>query len=67
MLIKIYLFDKLIFVLVEFERPVIISSLRKKAKALYDFDAIQSNQLSFKEGDVITILDQDGSGWIKVF
>jgi len=60
-----YIVNKLKDIGVEFERPIIISSLRKKAKALYDFDAIQSNQLSFKEGDIITVLDQEGSGWVK--
>jgi len=57
--------NKLKSIGVELERPVIISSLHKKAKALYNFDATQSNQLSFKEGETITILNQEGNGWVK--
>jgi len=34
------------------------------AKALYDYDAENSDDLSFKEGDLINVLDQsDPSGW----
>jgi len=50
---------------VELERPVIIGSLHKKAVALYDFTADQANQLSFKENDVLTVLDKEGDGWVK--
>jgi len=32
-------------------------------RALYDFDATEDNELSFKVGDVLTILNQDDSGW----
>jgi len=51
--------------LVELERPNIISSNRKKAKALYSFEATQSDQLSFSEGEILTVIEQEGDGWIK--
>ncbi|ORX84249.1 hypothetical protein BCR32DRAFT_291475 [Anaeromyces robustus] len=57
--------NKLKGVGVELERPVIIGSLHKKAVALYDFTADQANQLSFKENEVLTVLDQEGNGWVK--
>jgi hypothetical protein len=33
------------------------------AKALYDFHGTRSDNLTFKQGDVLTVLKQDGSGW----
>ncbi|RUS30762.1 hypothetical protein BC938DRAFT_478989 [Jimgerdemannia flammicorona] len=37
------------------------------ATALYDYDADGDDELSVKEGDTLTVLeDDDGSGWIKV-
>lgn len=32
-------------------------------RALYDYDAQSDLELSFKEGDLITILEKDDSGW----
>eukprot|EP01114_Cavostelium_apophysatum_P001489 TRINITY_DN1129_c0_g1_i1.p1 TRINITY_DN1129_c0_g1~~TRINITY_DN1129_c0_g1_i1.p1 ORF type:complete len:418 (-),score=106.83 TRINITY_DN1129_c0_g1_i1:111-1259(-) len=34
-----------------------------RAKALYDFNAQESNELGFKAGDVITIVTQSGDWW----
>lgn len=34
-----------------------------KAKALYDYEATNENELSFAEGDVLNITEQDDSGW----
>jgi len=34
-----------------------------KAKALYDYEATNDNELSFLEGDILTITEQDDSGW----
>eukprot|EP01114_Cavostelium_apophysatum_P020835 TRINITY_DN7092_c0_g2_i1.p1 TRINITY_DN7092_c0_g2~~TRINITY_DN7092_c0_g2_i1.p1 ORF type:complete len:466 (+),score=170.66 TRINITY_DN7092_c0_g2_i1:344-1741(+) len=35
----------------------------KRAKALFDYDAEEENELSFKENDVITVARIDESGW----
>lgn len=37
----------------------------KKVVAAYDYDAQESIELSFKEGDIITVLKEDPSGWWK--
>ena len=34
-----------------------------KVKALYDYEAQEGNELTFKEGDVITIVLDDNEGW----
>eukprot|EP01102_Stenamoeba_stenopodia_P010428 TRINITY_DN313_c0_g3_i2.p1 TRINITY_DN313_c0_g3~~TRINITY_DN313_c0_g3_i2.p1 ORF type:complete len:1264 (+),score=385.55 TRINITY_DN313_c0_g3_i2:434-4225(+) len=34
-----------------------------KCKALYYYDAVQDDELTFKEGDLITILHKDGDWW----
>lgn len=34
-----------------------------KAKALFDYQAAESNELSFDIGDIITVTKQDASGW----
>jgi len=36
---------------------------KPQALALYDFDAREANELSFKSGDVVTVLSQDGEWW----
>lgn len=33
------------------------------AVALYDYEATNETELSFKEGDILTITERDGSGW----
>jgi hypothetical protein len=33
------------------------------AKALYSFEGARADNLSFKEGDIITVLSQDPGGW----
>lgn len=38
-------------------------TMTQRGRALYDFDATEDNELSFKVGDVLTILNQDESGW----
>ncbi|KAL6061939.1 cell division cycle-related protein [Balamuthia mandrillaris] len=34
-----------------------------KAKALFDYDAANETELGFKAGDILTITEQDESGW----
>ena len=36
---------------------------KPQARALYDYDAANDDELTFKEGDVITILQKDQAGW----
>lgn len=38
-------------------------SLPKKFKALYPYDATCESELSFNEGDVLLIKEQDDNGW----
>jgi len=37
----------------------------KKATALYDYDATEKIELSIKEGDIISVIKEDPSGWWK--
>lgn len=36
---------------------------KPQARALYDYDATTEDELTFREGDVITILQKDPAGW----
>ncbi|XP_064390451.1 unconventional myosin-Ie-like [Halichondria panicea] len=36
-----------------------------KCKAVFDYDATDTDELSFKEGDIIDIIKEDASGWWK--
>ena len=36
---------------------------KKITKAIHDYDAQDENELSFKEGDIIAILEEDEDGW----
>lgn len=39
------------------------SKVKGKARALYDYDATKSTQLSFVEGDILNVLDDGGAWW----
>ncbi|EFA81458.1 myosin ID heavy chain [Heterostelium album PN500] len=39
------------------------STAKPTAKALYDFDAESGMELSFKEGDILTVIDQSSGDW----
>jgi hypothetical protein len=45
------------------KQPPIPPSKTVKAKALYDFAAQEHNELAFRVGDVLTILNQNGDWW----
>jgi len=36
-----------------------------KLRALYDYDATEENEISFKEGDTLYLVEKDDSGWWK--
>jgi len=39
------------------------ASAKFKAKATFDYDAEEENELGFKEGDIVTVTKKDASGW----
>jgi len=45
------------------DKPAPPQAATRRAKALYEYAAIEDVELSFKAGDVITVISEDSSGW----
>jgi len=41
------------------------SSVTKPARVLYDFEAVEENELSLNVGDIVTVLEDADQNWWK--
>jgi hypothetical protein len=43
--------------------PIVPQKPSIRAQAMFDFNAAESNELGFRQGDIVTILKQTGDWW----